>query len=117
MCPSRVGTSTGCLHYGACSHILAIFYYAVDLLFSCLLKDGFEKRLQVKEYNWKYVLPKQYHTFSGDYPGFRGKHGDSAFRFYVSPALDVQLQLAPPLVTKSVSGCMLLHSSPVALCC
>jgi hypothetical protein len=79
-------------------------YFTVDVLFACLLDEGFDKRLQVKAFNWHRALPKQYHNFSGDYAGFRGKHGETAFRFYLNAQVEVKMKLAPMLATSSVSG-------------
>jgi hypothetical protein len=115
MYPSRVGTSTCCIRCDACSHIIwAIFYFAVDILFTCLLDEGVDKRLNVKAFNWHHALPKQYHNFSGDYAGFRGKHGDTSFRFYLNAQLEVKMKLAPMLVTSSVSG---LNVASQPFCC
>ena len=56
-----------------------------------------------KKRNWEYALPKKYHCFSGDYHGFKGKHGET-FRFVATEEREVSLCLAPPLARKNVSN-------------
>ena len=66
----------------------------VEALFQTILENGLEKRFE-GEPNWKHWLQPQYHHFSGDYPGFNGRHGET-FRFVESAAYPIALMMAPP---------------------
>jgi hypothetical protein len=83
------------------TEVFLYFLSLVEALFKTILENGLEKRFE-GEPNWKQWLQPQYHHFSGDYPGFNGRHGET-FRF-VESAYPIALKMASPLANRTVSA-------------
>jgi hypothetical protein len=102
MCPNQVGSLNVAYYLTSSITLTEIFRFLlspVEALFQTILENGLEKRFE-GESNWKQWLQPQYHQFSGDYPGFNGRHGET-FRF-IESAYPISLKMAAPLANRMV---------------